>query len=542
MNSKFKEYAIYQIYPKSFQDTNNDGFGDLEGVIKRLPFLSKLGVDMIWLSPFYKSHQYDNGYDVDDYKSIDPRYGDFEVFDRLVLEAKKYNIQIMLDMVFNHTSIHHEWFQKALKGDKKYQNYYIWEDSKDKLTNWESKFGGSVWQYAKELDKYYLHLYHPNQPDLNWKNPEVRNEFVKVLKFWMNKGVKGFRFDVINVISKPDIYEDDQVGDGRKFYTDGPNVIPWLTEIFSKAGFNDEIITVAELSSTSIENSNKYTHPKTGVFSMAFNFHHLKVDYVDGQKWTVTEMDWKAFFNLVDEWQTKAQEENGWSAWFLNNHDQPRSVSRFGNDKKYLYESATALATLTHLMRGTPYVYQGEEIGMTNSNYKSIGDYEDYESTNYYKILLNKGYSKQEALAAISAKSRDNSRAPIRWDDSLYGGFSKVRPWIGVNTDIHINYENAINNKNSIFYHYKNLIELRKKHKAISYGDYKSLYFDDKIYIFERSFKNEKLIILLNLSEEKIKIKDNIKSLISNGEIISNNLKEFDFSTLDIYQAVIVSI
>lgn len=541
MNSKFKEYAIYQIYPKSFQDTNSDGFGDLEGVIKRLPLLAKLGIDMIWLSPFYKSHQYDNGYDVDDYKSIDPRYGDFEIFDRLVAEAKKYNIGIMLDMVFNHTSIHHEWFQEALKGNKKYQDYYIWKD-KEEITNWDSKFGGSAWEYCEELDKYYLHLYHPNQADLNWKNPEVRNEFSDVLRFWMDKGVKGFRFDVINVTTKPDVYEDDHIGDGRRFYTDGPQLMDWLHEIFTKAGFDESIVTVAELSSTSIENSNKYTNPKNGVFSMAFNFHHLKVDYIDGNKWTVTDMKWNDFFTLIDEWQRKAEEQDGWSAWFLNNHDQPRAVSRFGNPEKYHYESATALATLTHLMRGTPYIYQGEEIGMTNPNYESIDDYDDYESTNYYKILLENGRSEEDALKAINFKSRDNSRAPVRWDDSEYGGFSDAKPWIGVNKDKKINYMDAVNDKHSVFYHYQDLIRLRKDHKAIAYGSYKSLYFDDKVYIFERAYEDEKLIVLINVSEENHELDDPIKETIKNGKIISNNYKDFDFSKLAPYQAVVVSI
>ena len=542
MNSKFKEYAIYQIYPKSFQDTNSDGFGDLEGVIKRLPLLAKLGIDMIWLSPFYKSHQYDNGYDVDDYKSIDPRYGDFEIFDRLVAEAKKHNIGIMLDMVFNHTSIHHKWFQEALKGNKKYQNYYIWKDSKEDITNWESKFGGSAWEYCEELDKYYLHLYLPNQADLNWKNPEVRNEFSDVLRFWMDKGVKGFRFDVINVTTKPDVYEDDHIGDGRRFYTDGPQLMDWLHEIFTKAGFDESIVTVAELSSTSIENSNKYTNPKNGVFSMAFNFHHLKVDYVDGNKWTVTNMDWNDFFTLIDEWQIKAEEQDGWSAWFLNNHDQPRAVSRFGNPEKYHYESATALATLTHLMRGTPYIYQGEEIGMTNPDYESIDDYDDYESTNYYKILVENGTPEEDALKAINFKSRDNSRAPVRWDDSEYGGFSDVDPWIGVNKDKSINYMDAVNDKHSVFYHYQDLIRLRKDHKAIAYGSYKALYFDDKVYIFERAYEGERLIVLINVSEEDYELSDTIKETIKDGNIISNNYKDFDFSKLTPYQAVVVSI
>lgn len=542
MHNKFKEYAIYQIYPRSFQDSNEDGFGDLEGVIQRLPYISKLGIDFIWLSPFFKSHQYDNGYDVDDYMSIDPRFGDFDTFDRLVKEAKKYNIYIMLDMVFNHTSTYHQWFQKALEGDPKYMDYYIFKDNKGQLpTNWESKFGGSAWKLVKDLDKYYLHLFHEKQADLNWKNPAVRNELVEVLKFWHQKGVRGFRFDVVNLICKPDIYEDDLIGDGRRFYTDGPLVISWLQEIFNKANIED-CVTVGELSSTTIENSIKYTNPQNGGLSMAFNFHHLKVDYKDGDKWSIGSMKWQAFLQLLDEWQSKVQEGNGWSAWFLNNHDQPRAISRFGNDEKYHYELGSALATLTHTLRGTPYIYQGEEIGMKNPRFNSIADYKDYESTNYYHILLERGYNESEALHTLAERSRDNARVPVRWDKSLYGGFSKVKPWISPSPDIDINYEDAINNPLSLFYHYKDLITLRKKHEAISYGDYEKIYIDDRLYAFERKTVNEKLIVMINFSEDAYYLNDSLKNNIKNGKIINLNYGNFQGDFLDKYQAVILEV
>lgn len=539
MHKNYKEYTIYQIYPRSFQDTNDDGFGDLEGVIRRLPLLHKLGVDMIWLSPIYLSHQYDNGYDVDDYCSIDPKFGDFDTFDRMVQEAKKYNITFMLDMVFNHTSTHHEWFQKALAGDKKYQDYYIFRDNEGKLpTNWESKFGGPAWKYVESLDKYYLHLYHENQADLNWKNPEVREELVEVLKFWKNKGVEGFRFDVINVINKPDVFEDDYKGDGRRFYTDGPMVITWLQELFDKADIKD-CVTVGELSSTSIANSIKYTNPDNGGLSMAFNFHHMKVDYKDGEKWTLAPIDWSKFFELLDKWQDEVQKGNGWSAWFMNNHDQPRSLTRFAKSSEYQFELASALATLTHMMRGTPYVYQGEEIGMTNPKFDSIDQYKDYESTNYYKILLDKGMAPEEALKILAAKSRDNARVPIRWDDSELGDFTQGEPWMAVHPDKSINYKDTIDDSDSIFYFYQKLIALRKEHKPIAYGTYKKVYFDESVYVFDRDYEDEKIRIYLNFSDKEV---DLSRFEEDDSKVLANNYDEESLSKFKPYQALISSI
>ncbi|MDY3007141.1 alpha,alpha-phosphotrehalase [Anaerococcus porci] len=538
MKSNFKDKVFYQIYPKSFNDSNGDGFGDLEGIIERLDYLERLGIDYLWISPFYKSHQYDNGYDVDDYKSIDERYGDFNTFERLVAEASKRNIKLMLDMVFNHTSIHHKWFQKALKGDERYQKYYIFKENKgDVPTNWDSKFGGSAWKYIDDLDKYYLHLYHENQADLNWRNEEVRNELVDVLKFWKDKGVGGFRFDVINVIDKPDVFEDDNEGDGRRFYTDGPNVNKYLRELFKKAEIED-MVTVGELSSTSIENSAKYTNEEDGPLSMAFNFHHLKVDYVNGDKWTLGEMDWKKFFNLLDSWQKKVEKLGGWSAWFLNNHDQPRAISRFRKDKSFDYYLERALAVLTHTMRGSPYIYQGEEIGMQNANFTSIDEYRDYESINYFDILRNSGVSEEEALAILAQKSRDNARIPLRWDNSEKGDFTDGEAWIALSKDKDINYKDRLEDKNSIFYFYKKLIDLRKENKSISEGSYKKIYFDNKVYIFERIYKDESLITLLSFTDENYKLSDHIIKIIENKELILNNYDDFD-KILRPYQAIL---
>lgn len=538
MLSNFKDKVFYQIYPKSFNDSNDDGFGDLEGIIQRLDYLEDLGVNFLWISPFYKSHQYDNGYDVDDYKSIDERYGDFETFERLVDECNKRNIKIMLDMVFNHTSVHHEWFRKALAGDEKYQDYYIFKDNEGKVpTNWDSKFGGSAWKYVEDLDKYYLHLYHEKQADLNWKNEEVRNELVDVLKFWKDKGVGGFRFDVINVIDKPEVFKDDFKGDGRRLYTDGPNVNDYLRELFQKAGIED-MVTVGELSSTSIENSAKYTNEEDGPLSMAFNFHHLKVDYVDGDKWTLGEMDWKKFFDLLDTWQEKVEDLGGWSAWFLNNHDQPRAISRFRKDPKYDYYLERGLAILTHIMRGSPYIYQGEEIGMQNAGFTSIDEYRDYESINYFKILRDRGVSEKDALEILAQKSRDNARVPVRWDDSEKGDFTNGEAWISLSKDKDINYKTKVEDKDSIFYFYKKLIDLRRKNKAISHGSYKKIYFDDKVYIFEREYEGESVITVLSFTDEDYKLSDEIISRIEDKDIILNNYDDFN-KNLKPYQALL---
>lgn len=543
MKNNFKKYTFYQIYLRSFQDTNGDGIGDLEGVIKRLPLISELGIDFIWLSPIYKSHQYDNGYDVDDYKSIDPVFGDFEVFDRLIKEANKLEIGIMLDMVFNHTSTHHEWFQKALAGDKKYQDYYIFkENTGDIPTNWESKFGGSAWEYVESLDKYYLHLYHKNQADLNWKNINVRDELVDVLKFWKSKGVKGFRFDVINVIDKPEIYQDDYEGDGRRFYTDGPNVLKYMQFLVENAGLYDDCVTVGELSSTTIENSAKYTNPDNKALDMAFNFHHLKVDYKNGDKWELSPMNNKSFFELLDEWQTKIQKNNGWSAWFLNNHDQPRAISRIGNDCKYHYASGSSLALLTHTMIGSPYVYQGEEIGMNNANFNSIDDFRDTESINYYNILLSRGIHKDDALNIINQRSRDNGRLPIRWDDSEYGGFSNNKAWIGYSQDKEINYIDQVKDTNSLLSFYKRLIKLRKYYNSLAFGNYDLVYLDSEIYCFKRSIKEESLVVIVSLSENVVHLDDIVKKAISksNASVIINNYSDFNFQYLEPYQSIVI--
>ncbi|ETI87486.1 alpha,alpha-phosphotrehalase [Clostridium butyricum] len=536
----FKKSTIYQIYPKSFNDSNGDGIGDLRGIIAKLDYLKELGIDCIWLTPFYISPQRDNGYDIADYYNVDPLFGTMKDFEELVEEAKKRNIELMLDMVFNHTSTEHKWFKKALNGDEKYKNFYIFKKGKNEEapTNWVSKFGGSSWEYVEKFDEYYLHLFDKTQGDLNWENDEVRSEIYKVVNFWINKGVKGFRLDVINLISKPDIYLNDNSGDGKKFYTDGPKIHEFLKELNENTfGKYEDIVTVGEMSSTTIENCVRYSNPEEKELSMVFNFHHLKVDYKNGDKWTLMDFDFKQLKKIFKDWQNGMESGNGWNALFWCNHDQPRIVSRFGNCSKYHKESAKMLATSIHMMRGTPYIYQGEEFGMTNPEYTSINQYRDVESINFYNILMNKGVDKEKALEILREKSRDNSRTPVQWNNKKNAGFTSGEPWIPVgNLYENINAENALNDKDSVFYHYKNLISLRKQYDVISDGSFKIILENhDKVYAYTRSYKNTNLIVLNNfygedtdVTIEKELIEGNSKTLISNYKdsgSLSKNIK-----------------
>lgn len=500
----FKNKVVYQIYPKSFQDSNGDGFGDLKGVTQHLDYLQELGVDYLWLTPFFISPQNDNGYDVADYRNIDPRYGTMEDLEELIREADVRNIGLMFDMVFNHTSTEHVWFQKALAGDKTYQDYYIFkEGTPDKIpTNWESKFGGPTWEYVPSLGKWYLHLFDVTQADLNWENPQVREELKDVIRFWKEKGVKGFRFDVVNLISKPEKYEDDFEGDGRRFYTDGKHVHEYLKELVRDTDIAD-MITVGEMSSTSLDNCIRYSNPDEKELSMCFNFHHLKVDYKDGKKWELMPADLTKLKQLFRTWQEGMQEGHGWNSVFWCNHDQPRIVSRLGNEGKYWKESAKMLAALIHFMQGTPYIYQGEELGMTNAHFTSIDQYRDVESLNYYQILLKNGKSKEEALHILAERSRDNSRTPMQWSADKNAGFSQAEPWIEVQKNQEtINAEAEQKEEDSILNFYKTLIRLRKEMPIISDGTVQFLDEKDEAVIgYVRELNGQKLVVLCNLSE-----------------------------------------
>ena len=489
----FKDKVVYQIYPKSFMDSNGDGFGDLKGVTAKLDYLADLGVDYLWLTPFFPSPQRDNGYDVADYRAVDPRYGTMEDLEELICEADRRGIGLMLDMVFNHTSTEHAWFQRALAGEKKYQDYYIFKNgTPDNLpTNWVSKFGGPAWQYVPQLGKWYLHLFDVTQADLNWENPAVREEMADILRFWKAKGIKGFRFDVVNLISKPEVYEDDFAGDGRRFYTDGRNVHKYLKELVAAGGI-DGMVTVGEMSSTSLENCIGYTAAGNHELSMCFNFHHLKVDYKNGDKWALMPADHLALKKLFQTWQEGMQAHGGWNALFWCNHDQPRAVSRFGSDTTYWKESAEMLAVAIHFMRGTPYIYQGEELGMTNPHFTKIEQYRDVESRNYYRILREQGKTEAETLDIIAQRSRDDSRTPMQWDASENAGFTTGTPWIGIADNYKaINAAAQMDAPDSIRSFYKTLVALRKKMPVISAGKIEFLYPDNADLLAYRRYDGE---------------------------------------------------
>ncbi|HHK5556822.1 alpha,alpha-phosphotrehalase [Bacillus cereus] len=500
--------VVYQIYPKSFNSYYNRETGDIKGVTEKLDYLKELGVDYIWLTPIYQSPQNDNGYDVSDYYSVDPSYGTMEEFEELLAEAKVRNIEIMLDIVVNHSSTEHKWFKEA-KEDKNspYRNYYIWRDEKN---NWQSKFGGSAWKYDEKTEQYYLHLFDETQADLNWENEKLREEVYDMMRFWLDKGVTGFRLDVINLISKDQCFLNDEgstaTSDGRKYYTDGPRVHEYLQEMNRNVFAGKDVITVGEMSSTTIDNCIKYSNPERNELSMTFSFHHLKVDYPNGDKWTKAEFDFIKLKEIMSSWQIEMQKGGGWNALFWCNHDQPRIVSRFGDDGKYRNESAKMLATAMHMLQGTPYIYQGEEIGMTNPKFESIEQYRDVESLNIYDIKLKEGLSKEEIIGILKQKSRDNSRTPMQWNEEMNSGFTTSTPWISAAENFkEINVEKALEDKESVFYHYKKLIELRKTYDVITEGEYAILDKNDpKIWAYTRTTESEVLLVINNFYGEEI--------------------------------------
>ena len=507
----FKGSVIYQIYPKSFYDSNGDGIGDIQGIIEKLGYIKSLGVDYIWSTPFFASPLQDNGYDVEDYKRVNPVFGTMADVEELIAKAKERGIGLMFDMVFNHTSTQHEWFQKALSGDETYMDYYIFEDGGADAppTNWKSKFGGPAWEYLPSLGKWYLHLFDASQADLNWKNPKVREELKDVVRFWKEKGVEGFRFDVVNLISKPDVFEDDMLGDGRRFYSDGPHVHEFLKELAADTGLG-ELVTVGEMSSTSLENCIRYSNPEERELSMCFQFHHLKVDYKNGDKWELMRADFQKLKELFETWQTGMEKGNGWNALFWCNHDQPRIVSRIGDEKEYWEESAKMLATCIHLLRGTPYIFQGEEIGMLNPGYGSIEEYRDVESINYYQILLGQGKTEKEALEVLRQRSRDNGRSPMQWDSGEHAGFSRGKPWIGIPGNYqYINVEAQEQDKGSILNYYRELVKIRKDYAVVQEGGIQFLYQGQaEVFAYKRSLGKQELFVLNNLSGKNITLQE----------------------------------
>ena len=521
-----KGKVVYQIYPKSYKDTTGNGIGDFRGIIEKIPYLAKLGVDMVWLNPFYPSPQRDNGYDISDYMAVDPLFGDMADFEEMVRVGKEHKIDFMLDMVLNHCSTEHEWFQKALAGDQYYQDFFFIQDQP---TDWISKFGGSAWAPFGNTGKYYLHLFDETQADLNWRNPNVRKELFKVVNFWRDKGVKGFRFDVINLIGKDEVLVDCPKNEGKPAYTDKPIVHDYL-RMMNQATFgsDDSFMTVGEMSSTTMENCVLYSSPDRQELSMTFNFHHLKVDYKDGQKWTLAPFCFEELKSLYHSWGKEMSDKNGWSALFWNNHDQPRALNRFVDIQHFRNEGATMLAASIHLSRGTPYIYMGEEIGMVDPDYDSMADYVDVESINAYQMLLKEGKSEQEAFQIIQAKSRDNSRTPMQWDASENAGFTRGTPWLKAGKSYpQINVENEI--KGPIFAFYQNLIRLRKEMPIISEGSYKPAFEDSKqVYAFERQYEDEKLLVLNNFYATEVEI--DLPVVYQNGQILISNYEDVEVS------------
>ncbi|MFC4078354.1 alpha,alpha-phosphotrehalase [Salinithrix halophila] len=515
MTEWWRKAVVYQIYPKSFRDTTGNGVGDLRGIIEKLDYLKDLGVDVLWLTPIYRSPQRDNGYDISDYRSIHEEYGTMEDFEELLEEAHARGLKVLLDIVVNHTSTEHAWFQKARSSeDNPYRDFYIWKDPTPEggvPNNWQSKFGGSAWEWDEKTGQYYLHLYDVTQADLNWENIRVRQEVYDMMRWWLDKGVDGFRLDVINVISKDQRFPDDDgsvpPGDGRKFYTDGPRVHEFFREMNQEVFSRYEMMTVGEMSSTTIPECIQYTRPENRELNMTFNFHHLKVDYPEGEKWKQGEMDFSALKRILSEWQVKMHEGGGWNALFWCNHDQPRIVSRFGNDGKWHKESAKMLATVIHLMQGTPFIYQGEEIGMTDPKFTSIDQYRDVETRNMYRILKEKGIPEAEVMAVIGEKSRDNSRTPIQWDATEHGGFTRGTPWIGTAPNFQeINVEKALADPHSVLYHYKELIRLRKEMDIVTTGRYELILPDDpNLFAYFRHGDGEKLLVVNNFTDHQVR-------------------------------------
>ncbi|CDQ18673.1 alpha,alpha-phosphotrehalase [Halobacillus karajensis] len=508
----WKKAVVYQIYPKSFNDTTGNGVGDIQGIIEKLDYLNKLGVDVLWLTPMYKSPQNDNGYDISDYYDIHDEYGTMRDFERLLEETHKRGMKLIMDIVVNHTSTEHKWFQEAKQSkDNAYRNYYIWRDpvNGEEPTNWKSKFGGNAWEYDEKTEQYYLHLFDVTQADLNWENEQMRKDIYEMMRFWAEKGVDGFRLDVINLISKNQKFPNDDgsvaPGDGRRFYTDGPRVHEYMKEMNREVFKPYDLMTVGEMSSTTIEHCIQYTAPDREELSMTFNFHHLKVDYPNGEKWTVADFDFHELKQILSKWQREMNEGNGWNALFWCNHDQPRVLSRFGDEENYPEKSGKMLATTIHMMQGTPYIYQGEEFGMTNPNFESIDRYRDVESLNMYEEFKAQGVREEKIMEILKQKSRDNSRTPVQWNGEENAGFTKGTPWIDVADNyIQVNADAVMNKENSIFSHYQKLIELRKSHDIITHGDYLLLTPDhDRVFAFLREWNGEQLLVVNNFYEEE---------------------------------------
>ena len=549
----WKESVVYQIYPRSFCDSNGDGIGDLNGITGKLDYLKELGIDVIWLSPVYKSPNDDNGYDISDYQAIMDEFGTMEDFDRMLATAHEKGIKIMMDLVVNHTSDEHKWFIESRKStDNPYRDYYIWRPAKEDGSlpnNWGSCFSGPAWEYDKTTDMYFLHLFSKKQPDLNWDNPAVRQDVFDMMNWWLKKGVDGFRMDVISLISKEPGLPDKEPGiNGYATFNvsaNGPHVHEYLQEMRQKALNNADTITVGECSGVTLEEAKKYARSDEKELNMVFQFEHMDVDSDEkAGKWTTRKMDLRNLKKILTRWQ-KGLQDIAWNSLYWENHDQPRSVSRFGNDSdEYREISAKMLATCIHMMQGTPYVYQGEELGMTNCPFNTLDNFRDLESINAFHELTEQGkMTEEDMMAAIGYKGRDNARTPMQWDDSAYAGFSTANPWIMVNPNYtKINAKDQVNREDSVFKYYQKLIKLRHESELIVYGTYDLILDDDKdIYAYIRTLGDEKLIVYCNFSENTREVE--LPEEFTNGKVLISNYIDAKVNhkiTFRPYEAIVI--
>ena len=549
----WKESVVYQIYPKSFKDSNGDGIGDIRGIIEKLDYLKELGVNVLWISPMLESPQDDNGYDISDYRKIYKDYGTMEDYETLLAEAHKRGIKILMDLVVNHTSDEHSWFIESRKSkDNPYRDYYIWRNPVNgkEPNNWGGVFGGSAWEYDAQTDMYYLHLFSKKQPDLNWENDKVRREVYDMMNFWCEKGIDGFRMDVISMISKDQEFPDGEMnnglyGDFGPYSVHGPRIHEFLHEMNQEVLSKYDVMTVGETSGVTIEEAQKYAGDDREELNMVFQFEHMDVDSDEkAGKWTTRKMDLRNLKKILTRWQ-KGLQDIAWNSLYWENHDQPRSVSRFGNDSdEYREISAKMLATCIHMMQGTPYVYQGEELGMTNCPFNTLDNFRDLESINAFHELTEQGkMTEEDMMAAIGYKGRDNARTPMQWDDSAYAGFSTANPWIMVNPNYtKINAKDQINREDSVFKYYQKLIKLRHESELIVYGTYDLILDDDKdIYAYIRTLGDEKLIVYCNFSENTREVE--LPEEFTNGKVLISNYIDAKVNhkiTLRPYEAIVI--
>ncbi|WHZ03933.1 alpha-glucosidase [Neobacillus sp. YX16] len=549
MNDQWwKKSVVYQIYPRSFMDGNGDGIGDLQGILEKLDYLKELGIDVIWLSPVYDSPNDDNGYDIRNYQAIMNEFGTMDDFDQLLEEIHKRDMKLIMDLVVNHTSDEHDWFVESKKSkDNPYRDYYIW---REKPNNWGSVFGGSAWEHDEKTNEYYLHLFSKKQPDLNWENPKLREEVYQMMKFWLDKGIDGFRMDVINFISKhPELPdgakgEGQTFGDGSPYFMNGPRIHEFLHEMNQEVLSNYPAMTVGEMPGASPDFAISYTDPDRKEVNMIFTFEHMDLDSAPGGKWNLKPLHLPDLKENLAKWQT-ALHNKGWNSLYWNNHDQPRIVSRFGDDQNYRVESAKMLAACLHFMQGTPYIYQGEEIGMTNVKFDSLEDYRDIETMNMYKERIALGYSHEEIMKSIYVKGRDNARTPIQWDTTANGGFTTGTPWIRVNPRYdEINVKAALEDPQSIFYFYQKLIALRKEMDIIIEGDFKLLLEDSsEVFAYERNWKDKQLLVLCNFSSTEVVIEDEeLLTRMRESKLVISNYESGNMSVLRPYEAVVLKI